>query len=221
MEGNAISIGAGKLQGIDLNVPGDFSAAAFLIAAALLVPGSDLVFNHLGINPTRTGFLDAIRNMGARVKITGEKEICREPVASLRIQSSELRAVEISGPQMPRLIDELPILAVLATQAHGQTIIRDAGELRVKESDRLHLLASNLKKMGANVEELPDGLVIHGPTPLRGAEITSAGDHRLVMAFAIAGLIAQDATRIHDAESIGVSFPDFFDTLHSLGVDCG
>lgn len=219
--GDTISIHPVDLHGIEIKVPGDLSAAAFLIAAALLVPGSDLHFSHVGINPTRTGFIQIIRKMGGHVKIRELNDVHDEPVANLRVQSCGLKAAEISGPLIPRMIDEIPILAVLATQALGQTVIRDAAELRVKESDRLHLLASNLRKIGAEVEELADGLAINGPTPLRGAEIDTAGDHRLAMAFTIAGLIARGSTRVTHAESVQISHPDFFDTLSQLGVDCG
>ncbi len=220
-QGNTISIRAGELRGIDLQVPGDLSSAAFLVAAALLMPDGEINLPQVGINPTRSGFLEVVEKMGARLRLFETCDVGGEPVASIRAESSRLTATEISGSLIPRLIDEIPILAVLATQAQGQTTIRDAAELRVKESDRLHLLAVNLRNMGAAVEETADGLLINGPVSLRGADITTAGDHRLVMAFAIAGLVAQGATRIQDAESVAVSYPGFFDALRSLGVDCG
>lgn len=218
-EGNKISIRPGKLHDIDIKVPGDISAAAFFLAAALLVPNSDIFLPHIGVNPTRIGFLEVVREMGAHLKSTGEKEICGEPVANIRAQSCELQATEISGSRIPLLIDEIPILAVLATQARGTTIIRDAAELRLKESDRLKLIASNLQKMGAQVEEFADGLSITGPTKLNGAEIDTAGDHRLAMAFTIAGLVAFGTTRIFQSESVTISDPNFFDSLSQLGVN--
>jgi len=218
-DGKKISIRSGKLQGVEIDVPGDISAVAFYIAAALLVPNSDIFLPYAGVNPTRTGFLEVVREMGAHLKITGEKDACGEPVANIRAQSAELHAAEISGPRIPLLIDEIPILAVLATQARGTTVIRDAAELRVKESDRLKLISSNLRSMGASVEEFPDGLAITGPTNLHGAEIDTAGDHRLVMAFTIAGLIANGGTRILGPESVKISHPEFFDSLRMLGVN--
>jgi 3-phosphoshikimate 1-carboxyvinyltransferase len=218
-EGKKISIRPGKLHDIDINVPGDISAAAFFIAAALLVPDSDIFLPHVGINPTRTGFLDIVREMGAHLKITGERDVCGEPVANIRAQSCELQATEISGARIPLLIDEIPIIAVLATHARGKTIIRDAAELRVKESDRLKLIANNLRSMGASVEEFPDGLSIIGPTKLHGAEINTAGDHRLAMAFTIAGLVASGVTRILQPASVTISDPDFYDSLGKLGVN--
>lgn len=219
--GTTISIRASELRGIDLQVPGDLSSAAFLLAAALLMPNGEVHLPHVGINPTRRGFLEVAEKMGARLRLFETSDIGGEPVASIRAESSHLTATEISGSWIPRLIDEILILAVLATQAQGQTVIRDAAELRVKESDRLHLLAVNLRNMGAAVEETADGLLITGPASLHGADVTTAGDHRLVMAFAVAGLIAQGVTRIHDAESVAVSYPGFFDALRSLGADCG
>jgi len=217
--GNKISIRPGKLHDIDIKVPGDISAAAFFIAAALLVPDSDIFLPHAGVNPTRTGFIEVVREMGAHLKITGEKAVCGEPVANIRAQSCELQATEISGVRIPLLIDEIPIIAVLATQARGTTIIRDAAELRVKESDRVKLIASNLRNMGATVEEFPDGLSITGPTKLRGAEIDTAGDHRLAMAFTIAGLVAIGTTRILQPGSVTISDPNFYDALSTLGVN--
>ncbi len=218
-DGYKISIRPGKLHGVQIKVPGDISAAAFFIAAALLIPGSDIYLPHVGINPTRIGFINVVHEMGADVEIAGVREVCGEAVANIRAQSSELHAIEISGPRIPLLIDEIPILAVLATQARGKTIIRDAAELRLKESDRLKLIANNLRKMGARVEEFDDGLSITGPAKLNGAEIDTAGDHRVAMAFSIAGLIATGTTRILQPESVTISDPNFFDSLSMLGVN--
>lgn len=219
-QGNRISISAGELHGIEIHVPGDISAASFLVAAALLVPNSELKLAAVNTNPTRSGFIDVVRDMGAHVELEEQREIGGEPVATLCVRSSKLHGVKIAGTQIPRLIDELPILAILATGADGQTIIRNASELRAKESDRLHLLASNLQKMGATVEEFGDGLLVTGPVKLRGAEIETSGDHRVAMAFAVAGLVASGTTTIHDAECVQISYPGFFETLRQLGVHC-
>jgi 3-phosphoshikimate 1-carboxyvinyltransferase len=211
-----ISIRAGELHGCEIAAPGDFSSAAFFIAAALLLPESELVIENVGVNPTRTGFLEVVRKMGAGIEISNVRNEADEPVAHLLIRHHALRGMTISGYRVPLLIDEVPILAVLATQAEGETRIRDAQELRVKESDRLAALAQNLRAMGANVEELPDGLVIFGPTPLHGATIDSHGDHRIAIAFAIAGLVADSPTTILGAECADISFPGFFEVMKNV-----
>lgn len=208
--------GGQRLEGQELSVPGDFSSAAFWIAAALLLPGSDLVIEHVGLNPTRTGLLEALAQAGAHMEWREVNEQAGEPTATLRVQSQSLGAMSIRGALVPCLIDEVPILALLATQAHGITEIRDAAELRVKESDRIETLATELRKMGAQIEPLPDGLRIHGSTPLCGAEVQSYGDHRIAMTLAIAGLIAQGETLVHDMECVQTSFPEFDALLHRL-----
>jgi 3-phosphoshikimate 1-carboxyvinyltransferase len=211
--GRRISIRIGELHGSEIEVPGDFSSAAFFIAAALLLPGSDLVIENVGVNPTRTGFLDVVQEMGTNIEISDLRNEIDEPVANLFIRHQVLRGTTISGDRIPLLIDEIPILAVLATQAEGETYLRDAQELRVKESDRIAALAQNLRAMGATVEELSDGLVISGPTKLRGAAIDSYGDHRIAMAFAVAGLLADSPATILGAECADISFPGFFEVL--------
>ncbi|MGH7601595.1 MAG: 3-phosphoshikimate 1-carboxyvinyltransferase, partial [bacterium] len=213
---NRISIRAEKLRGGEIDVPGDFSSAAFFIAAALLLPESELVVENVGLNPTRTAFLEVAREMGAAIEIANIKNESHEPVADLVLRHHPLRGVSVSGKRVPLLIDEIPILAILATQAEGETCFRDAKELRVKESDRITALARNLRVMGATVEELPDGLVITGPMRLHGAEIDSYGDHRIAMAFAIAGLLADSPTTIRGAECVDISFPGFFETLKEV-----
>jgi len=213
---SVISVRAGKLHGSEIEVPGDFSSAAFFIAAALLLPDSELMIENVGINPTRTAFLEVLREMGATVEITNLRNESYEPIADLIVRHQTLRGTKVFGNRIALLIDEIPILAVLATQAEGETHIREAGELRVKESDRLAALAHNLRAMGAAVEELPDGLVITGPTKLRGAAIDSFGDHRIAMAFAIAGLLADSPTTICAAECADVSFPGFFEMVGRL-----
>jgi 3-phosphoshikimate 1-carboxyvinyltransferase len=208
----------GKLHGFELEVPGDFSSAAFFIAAALLLPGSELVIENVGLNPTRAAFLEIIREMGAVVEIINIKNESYEPAADLVVRHQPLHGVRISGRRIPLLIDEIPILAVLATQAEGETIISDAGELRVKESDRLASLARNFRAMGAALDESADGLVISGPTRLRGAEIDSYNDHRIAMAFAVAGLMADSPTTICGAECVDISFPGFFERLGQICI---
>jgi 3-phosphoshikimate 1-carboxyvinyltransferase len=215
---NRISIRAGKMLGCEIEVPGDFSSAAFFMAAAALLPKSELVIENVGLNPTRTAFLEVVREMGAAIEIANIKNESHEPVADLVVRHQPLRAVSVSGRRIPLLIDEIPILAILATQAEGETCLRDAKELRVKESDRIAALTRNLRAMGATVAELPDGLVITGPARLHGAEIDSYGDHRIAMAFAIAGLLADSPTTIHDAECADISFPGYFERLGELCI---
>ena len=213
---SVISIRAGKLHGSEIEVPGDFSSAAFFIAAALLLPDSELIIENISVNPTRTAFLEVLREMGATVEITNLRNESHEPLADLIVRHQALQGTNVFGNRVALLIDEIPILAVLATQAEGETHIRDAGELRVKESDRIAALVRNLRAMGAAVEELADGLVITGPTKLRGAAINSFGDHRIAMAFAIAGLLADSPTTIRAAECADISFPGFFEAVGQL-----
>ncbi|WP_267150106.1 3-phosphoshikimate 1-carboxyvinyltransferase [Tumebacillus lacus] len=209
--------GGSQLIATDIEVPGDISSAAFLIVAAAIRPGSDLTIRGVGVNPSRTGILDVLREMGARIDLQNERESGGEPIADIRIQGGELRAVTVGGATIPRLIDEIPVLAVAATQAVGVTVIRDAKELKVKESDRIATTAAELRKFGASVEELEDGLHITGPTPLSGgAEIATYHDHRIAMAMAVAGLAADGPTVIRDWEAVDVSFPGFGQLLQNL-----
>ncbi|MFN3929679.1 MAG: 3-phosphoshikimate 1-carboxyvinyltransferase, partial [Thermoflexus sp.] len=189
-DGGSITIHpAQQLRPISLIIPGDPSSAAFLIAAALLISGSEVEIFNVLLNPTRLGWVEAWQAMGAPLWVRPEGETGGEPVGHIRVAAaSRLQAVEVSGPLVPRMIDEFPIFAVVATQAEGLTQVRDAAELRVKESDRIAALAEELRRMGARIEERPDGFAIHGPTPLRGAVVHSHGDHRLAMALAVAGL---------------------------------
>ncbi len=205
------------LEPLAMRVPGDLSSAAFWIAAATLVPGSELAIRGVGLNPTRTGFLAALQRMGACISVGGVREEAGEPVGDLLVRGAErMQAVEIGGEEVPTLVDEVPLLAVVATQAEGTTVVRDAEELRVKETDRLRAVAENLRRMGVFVEELPDGLVIPGPQPLRGACLPGYGDHRIVMAFAVAGLIARGETTIEGAEWVDISYPGFFEVLSQI-----
>lgn len=198
-------------------VPGDISSAAFLMVAAALVPGSQVRLIDVGVNPTRTGILDVLEAAGATVTLDIPREETGEPVADVTVRGdSQLKAFEVAGPLVPRLIDEIPVLAVLATRCQGRTQFRDAKELRVKESDRIAVMVRGLKSMGANIEELEDGLAVTGPTPLRGAAIDATGDHRVAMAFAVASLVAEGVTSITGTESVRTSYPEFLDDLLAL-----
>jgi len=220
-EGNAITIEpAERLRPLSLTIPGDPSSAAFLLAAALLIPGSAVEIPGVLLNPTRLGGVEAWQAMGGPIQAIPEGEAGGEPVGRLRAAAApRLQAIEIAGAQVPRMIDEFPIFAVVATQAEGLTRVRDAAELRVKESDRIAALAAELRRMGARIEEHPDGFTIYGPTPLRGATVHSHGDHRLAMALAVAGLIAQGETIVEDAGCIADSFPGFVEAMRALGAE--
>ncbi|NET34973.1 MAG: 3-phosphoshikimate 1-carboxyvinyltransferase [Cyanothece sp. SIO1E1] len=205
-----------QLQGQSVIVPGDISSAAFWLVAAAIVPGSDLLIENVGVNPTRTGILEALAQMNADITLKNQRLVAGEPVADLRVRHSSLRACTLAGDLIPRLIDEIPILAVAAVYAQGTTMIHDAAELRVKESDRLTVMATQLNAMGAQVTELPDGLEIVGNTPLTGTEVDSHSDHRIAMSLAIAALKAKGSTTIHRAEAAAVSYPDFTSTLQTI-----
>jgi len=218
-ETNSATItGPAQLTGQNVIVPGDISSAAFWLVAAAIVPGSELWVENVGVNPTRTGILEALEMMGADIEIENQRVVAGEPVADLRVRSSSLKACEIAGDLIPRLIDEIPILAVAAVFAQGTTVIRDAAELRVKESDRIAVIASQLNRMGARVTELPDGLEITGGTPLTGIDVDSHTDHRIAMSLAIAALNASGTTTINRAEAAAISYPDFTPTLQQI---CG
>ena len=236
--GAAVRLQGGQrlIGGGELTIAGDFSSAAFLLVAAAIVPGSDVRLTGVGVNPTRTGLYDLLVAMGADLRL-GDTETRRhgdalpasphprvpasgqgEPLADLVVHASPLRATEAHGDLIVRAIDEFPIFAVAATQAEGTTVIREAAELRVKESDRIASVATELRKMGAQVEERPDGMLIHGPTRLHGAVVECHRDHRLAMALAVAGLIADGPTEVRGAEAIGDSFPNFVEAMQALGA---
>lgn len=209
--------GGQELRATDISVPGDISSATFFFVAAALRPGWELTVRGVGVNPTRTGSLDVLRAMGAEVLLSNERESGGEPLADVTIRGRELQATEIGGALIPRLVDELPVLALLATQAQGTTIIRDAAEMRVKESDRIAVITRELTKLGAQIEERPDGMVIHGPTKLVGATVSSPkGDHRIAMTLAIAGLIAEGQTTVENADAVTSSFPNFAVLLEEI-----
>jgi 3-phosphoshikimate 1-carboxyvinyltransferase len=218
IDGDAVRPFAGR----PIRVPGDISSAAFLLAAAALVPGSRVVVRAVGVNPTRTGVLEALGAMGVAVARTAEEDADGEPVADLAVEAGAgggLVGACVSSGLAVRAIDELPLLAAIATQAVGTTEIRDAAELRVKESDRIATMAAELRRMGAEIEELPDGLRIGGPAPLRGARCAAHGDHRVAMSLCVAALAAEGETVIEDADSVATSFPGFAAALAALGAD--
>lgn len=220
IEDGSVAVRGGQVpNGFSFSVPADISSAAFLIVAASVLPEGRLVVRDLSVNPTRTGLLDVLDQVGVPYEVTGLREELGEPVAELELRAPKtLRPFEISGALVPRLIDEIPVLAVLATQCEGRTVIRDARELRVKESDRVEKVAEGLRAMGAEVETFEDGFAITGPTRLKGAVIEATGDHRIAMAFAVAGLLAEGETTIHGADSIATSYPTFESDLERLSV---
>jgi 3-phosphoshikimate 1-carboxyvinyltransferase len=214
---NTASVRGGQsLRGIETIVPADVSSAAFFIGAATLVPSSEVLLTGVGLNPGRRGIVDLLIEMGALIEILDSRLQGGEPVADLRVRPAALRGGNIGGVQIPQVIDEVPILSVLATQSEQGMEIRDATELRVKESDRIRSIVENLRMMGAQVEEFEDGLAIPGRQRLHGGVIKTYGDHRIAMAFAVAGLVAEGETVIEGAECAGVSFPRFFETLEKL-----
>ena len=218
-ETNSVTVtGQAQLHGQKVVVPGDISSAAFWLVAGAIVPGSNLLIENVGVNPTRTGILEALEMMGADIQLENERTVAGEPVADLRVRSGSLKACTIAGDLIPRLIDEIPILAVAAVFAQGTTIIRDAEELRVKESDRIAVMAKQLNSMGAKVTELPDGMEITGGTPLTGTDVDSYTDHRIAMSLAIAALNSTGTTTINRAEAASISYPDFIPTLQQV---CG
>ena len=217
-EQNRITIHGGKpIEGINVTVPGDFSSAAFFIVAALLVPSSRVVLPFTGINQRRIALLDVLRRMGGRVAIESLHHEDMEPAGDIAASTSGLKAIELDDPAVvASMIDEIPIFAVAATQAHGRSVVRGAGELRHKESDRIEAMATNLRALGARIETFEDGFAIDGPTPLRGARVSSFGDHRIAMAMAVAGLVADGRTELDDDAVVGISYPRFFRDLGGL-----
>ena len=218
--GHAVSIEpTERLEPFEFTVPGDISSAAFFAVAASMLPRGSVMLRDLSVNPTRTGLLDVLAQCGVAHAVIGEREELGEPVADVEVRAPGfLKPFRIEGGLVPRLVDEIPVLAVLATQCHGTTTIRDAAELRVKESDRIEVMADGLRRMGAEVEIHEDGMTIGGPTRLSATRIDASGDHRIAMAFAVAGLVASGTTLIEGAESIATSFPDFERELLRLAL---
>lgn len=199
-----------ELQPVNFEIPGDISSAAYFIAAALVVPNSKIILKNIGLNSTRTGFLDVVKNMGGNFEILNKFNSCGEDIGDVLVEYSDLKSCIIEGDLIPRLIDEIPIIAVLATQAEGTTIIKDACDLRNKESDRIKITVSELKKLGANIEETADGMIIQGKTKLQGdVVVETCCDHRLAMSLYVAGLICEKEIMIKDFEWINISFPEF------------
>lgn len=208
-----------RLSPLTFTVPGDPSSAAFPLVAALLVPGSEITLEGVGLNATRTGLLDVLSAMGAQISIDAAREEGGEPVGEITVRASALAASEVGGDTVVRMIDEFPVFAVAATQAQGTTVVRDATELRVKETDRVATVVAELQKLGAHIEARPDGFVVEGPTVLHGGTVDSHGDHRLGMALAVAGLIAEDEVVVEGAERIADSFPGFGAMMRAIGAD--
>lgn len=201
----------------DMEVCGDISSAAFFMVAAAIVKNSKVTIENVGINYTRSGIIDVFKKMGANIELLNERVVSGEPVADVKVSYSDLKAVTIEGADIPRLIDEIPVIAVLATQAEGTTVIKDASDLRNKESDRISTIVSQLKSIGANIDERPDGMVINGKTPLKGGiEIDTHHDHRTAMSFYVAGLITEQPLLIKDFEWVNTSFPEFLSLMEKI-----
>lgn len=217
VDGLTVSLtGKQKLKGCHVHVPGDISSAAFFLVAGAIVPNSEILLKNVGLNHTRTGILDVMEAMGADVQMLNEKKDSFEPVGDILVKTSSLKGTVIEGDIIPRLIDEIPIIALLATQAEGETIIKDAEELKVKETNRIDTVVQELRKLGADIKGTSDGMIIRGRTPLTGGVVSSHGDHRIGMMLAIASLICQEETYLENDEAINVSYPNFFEHLNQL-----
>ncbi|CFY08766.1 3-phosphoshikimate 1-carboxyvinyltransferase [Syntrophomonas zehnderi OL-4] len=217
VDGFTTVVSPGELTGQQVVIPGDISSAAFFLAAAAIIPGSRITIQDMGLNPTRTGILEVLAAMGAQIKIENERTVSGEILGDVSVVGQSLKAVEIGGDLIPRLIDEIPVLAVVGAMAEGQTVIRDAGELKVKESNRLRAMATELSRFGAEIRETEDGLLIKGAGKYKGAVCESYHDHRIAMACALMGLAADGTTEVKNSECINISFPGFLDCLAQLG----
>ncbi|SFN97793.1 3-phosphoshikimate 1-carboxyvinyltransferase [Pseudobutyrivibrio sp. JW11] len=216
-EGLTASITGGpRLIGQKITVPGDISSAAYFIVAGLICPNADLLIKNVNTNPTRAGIIQVAKNMGGNIELLNERIVSGEPVADIHVSTSDLHGCEVSGEIIPTLIDELPVIAVMAACAKGTTVIKDAAELKVKESDRIATVTENLKNMGCDITPTEDGMIIIGGIPLHGALISTYKDHRIAMSFAIAGLVADGETSFDDEGCCVISYPDFFETLKAL-----
>ena len=215
---NTVKINKSELKPINIEIFGDISSASYFIIAALIIPNSEIILKNIGLNPTRTGILDVVNKMGANIEILDKHDICGETVGDIKIKYCEnLKSCEISSELIPRLIDEIPIIAVLATQAEGTTVIKDALDLRNKESDRISTIVSELRKLGADIEETPDGMIINGDKKLKGnCEVETYNDHRLAMSLYVAGLITKEEISINNFEWINISFPEFENLFEKL-----
>ena len=218
-EGKKICVEGGReFDGKEVTVPGDISSAAFLMVAASIIPGSDILIRDVGVNPGRTGIIDVLHRMGAAIEVKNERILSNEPVADISVKYSQLNAIELNGSIIPKIIDEIPIIAVAATQAKGKTVIKGAEELRFKESDRINTTVRELKRLGANIEEARDGIIVYGPTKLKKGICQSYGDHRIAMISAIAGLAASEKITVEKVECIETSFPGFASIINSLSL---
>lgn len=216
MDGVISFEGGQTLTGTHVSVPGDISSAAFFLVAGAICQNSKITLENVGINPTRDGIIEILQNMGASMTVIPNEDSQSEPTATITIETSTLKATTIEGEIIPRLIDEIPILALLATQADGKTIIKDAEELKVKETDRIAAVVDELRKLGAKIEATQDGMMIEGPTPLQGSSLQTYGDHRIGMMGAIAALITEGTVTLDDADCIAVSYPTFFEHIESV-----
>ncbi|CDE98574.1 3-phosphoshikimate 1-carboxyvinyltransferase 1 [Clostridium sp. CAG:813] len=218
VEKTTVSIEKSELEPIDIEIPGDISSAAYFICAGLIVPNSEIILKNVGLNPTRTGIIDVVKSMGGNIELLSERITCGERVGDILVKySPNLKACKISGEIIPRLIDEIPVIAVLATQADGQTVISDAQDLRNKESDRISAVVTQLRKLGAEIGETPDGMIISGKTSLKGeCDVETYHDHRLAMSLFVAGLITQKEIKIIGFEWVNISFPEFEKMFASL-----
>ena len=215
--GNVITLNPPEdLHAVDIAVPSDISSAAYFLVAGAIVPGSELTIKNVGVNPTRTGIIDVLRDMGADITESNFREEA-EPVCDLTVRYSRLHGTEIGGAIIPRLIDELPVIAVAAAFAEGETVIRDAQELKVKESNRIASMVAELSKAGVDVEETDDGMIVRGGAKPHGASFETYKDHRIAMSLSILGLAAEGASRIDEPEVVAISYPDFFGTIEKLG----
>ncbi|NLY42571.1 MAG: 3-phosphoshikimate 1-carboxyvinyltransferase [Clostridiaceae bacterium] len=217
VDGNAIHCTpVSQLSPQHILVPGDISSAAYFMVAALIIPDSEIIIKNVGINPTRTGIIDVLKAMGGKISIHNVRTLNNEPMADILVESSYLKGTVIEGPLIPRLIDEIPVIAVAAAAAEGTTLIRDAQELKVKESNRIYTVAAELSKAGVDIRETEDGMIIRGGNPFKGAVFESHGDHRIAMSMTVAALAANSASTIYGSEAVNISFPEFFEILKSL-----
>lgn len=214
---NSVSITPSSLNAMDITIPGDISSAAFFMVAGCIVPNSEIIIKNVGLNPTRAGIIEILQKMGANLEILGKSSICGEEVGDIKVKYSELQGIEISGEIIPRLIDELPVIAILATQAESTTTVKDAQDLRNKESDRIKCLVNELKKIGVKISETEDGFIIEGKQKIQGGcEVECYHDHRLAMSLYIAGLVSENAVRIKDFQWVDISFPEFLTLMQSF-----
>jgi len=214
---NRVGVRGGcTLKGGRITVPGDISSAAFLMVAASITPGSDITIENVGTNPTRDGIIEALQKMGADITLLNAREVGGEPVSDIRVRSAGLHGTTIEGPLIPRMIDEIPVLAVAAAAAGGETLVKDAAELKVKESNRIAAVAGEMRKFGVDITELDDGFIVKPGNKLKGAVINPRHDHRIAMSMTVAGLVSHGETKIMDAECVNISFPEFYDALKKL-----